>query len=319
MNRYVFRKVALDRLSSPEQLDTLLTVTQPRAWLALVGIGCLLLAVMVWSFSGSISTKVYGQGILVKSEGVQNIVSTVNGQLTDLSVQEGDTVERGDVIARISQPQLLADIYALQVEYEQLRAREETQEQSAQLAALERELARLRAELEVSSRIVSPVSGQVVEVKVNKRDFVEVGTPIVSLELTGGQIKDLEAVMYVPAEDGKTIFPGMEVQLAPSSVKKEEYGYMVGRVVSVAEYPASFQGMMRTLGNEELVRSLAGGGPVLEVRVDLIPDETTASGYKWTSSQGPPHAINSGTLVAGAITVDRQPPIALLFPHYRSR
>ena len=32
----IFRKVALDRLSSPDQIDKLLNVTSSRAWLALV-------------------------------------------------------------------------------------------------------------------------------------------------------------------------------------------------------------------------------------------------------------------------------------------
>ena len=31
----IFRKVALERLSSPEQLDQLLQVTDPKGWMAL--------------------------------------------------------------------------------------------------------------------------------------------------------------------------------------------------------------------------------------------------------------------------------------------
>ena len=38
----MFRKVALDRLSSPEELDQLLRVTTSRSWLALLGLGGLL-------------------------------------------------------------------------------------------------------------------------------------------------------------------------------------------------------------------------------------------------------------------------------------
>ena len=37
--KQLFRKKALAKLASPEQLDTLMQVTEPRGWLALGGIG----------------------------------------------------------------------------------------------------------------------------------------------------------------------------------------------------------------------------------------------------------------------------------------
>ena len=39
MNEVLFRKVSLDRLSSPEQLDQLLRVTDPKSWLGLFAVG----------------------------------------------------------------------------------------------------------------------------------------------------------------------------------------------------------------------------------------------------------------------------------------
>src|SRR5262249_6294354 len=48
MAQLKFRKTALDRLSSSEQLDRLLQVTSPRGWIALVGLGLLLAASLLW-------------------------------------------------------------------------------------------------------------------------------------------------------------------------------------------------------------------------------------------------------------------------------
>ena len=39
----IFRKSALDRMASPEQLDALMRITSPRGWIALLTIGFLLL------------------------------------------------------------------------------------------------------------------------------------------------------------------------------------------------------------------------------------------------------------------------------------
>jgi HlyD family secretion protein len=48
----VFRKAALDRLASPEQLDELIPVVDARGWIAALGIGVLTAAVIAWGFLG---------------------------------------------------------------------------------------------------------------------------------------------------------------------------------------------------------------------------------------------------------------------------
>jgi hypothetical protein len=60
----LFRKVALERLSSPEQLDQLMQVTGPKSWLALAALFALLVVVVVWGIFGSIAITVEGTGVL---------------------------------------------------------------------------------------------------------------------------------------------------------------------------------------------------------------------------------------------------------------
>ncbi|HLM66603.1 MAG TPA: hypothetical protein VK358_03705, partial [Longimicrobium sp.] len=62
----IFRSVALERLSSPEQLDQLMQVTTPRGWLLLVGVGALLATALVWGLLGSVPERIAGQGILIR-------------------------------------------------------------------------------------------------------------------------------------------------------------------------------------------------------------------------------------------------------------
>jgi len=50
------------------------------------------------------------------------------------------------------------------------------------------------------------------------------------------------------------------------------------------------------------------------VRIDVVTDESTVSGYKWSSSKGPPLTINSGTLCAGTVTVREMRPIRMVIP-----
>ena len=61
----VFRKVSLNRLASPEQLDQLMRVTDARGWIALLAIAIVLLTATVWGIVGSIPQSAAGRKIAV--------------------------------------------------------------------------------------------------------------------------------------------------------------------------------------------------------------------------------------------------------------
>lgn len=62
----LYREAALKKLSSPEDLDRLLQITNVRSWLLLAALGCLLLAALAWGIWGTISTTVAANGVLVQ-------------------------------------------------------------------------------------------------------------------------------------------------------------------------------------------------------------------------------------------------------------
>jgi HlyD family secretion protein len=180
--------------------------------------------------------------------------------------------------------------------------------------------------------VTSPQAGRVVETRVTGGSMVAGGTPLLSVEQSG---RALEAILYLPPNDAKKLGPGMTVQLAPASVKREEYGLLLGRVATVGAYPATPAGMQRVLGSEELARVLAAAGPPIEVRVELMRSPTTASGYQWTSTlgplldtlapglatiwsssptlaPGPAIALQSGTPCTADVITDEQAPFSLV-------
>ncbi|HET7230278.1 MAG TPA: NHLP bacteriocin system secretion protein [Longimicrobium sp.] len=414
MDNKVFRKVSLDRLSSPEQLDHVMQVTNPRGWLALAAIGALLATAIAWGIAGSLSEKVSGSGILLKSGGVFEVASPAEGRVTDVSVSVGDSVTEGQVVAWIAQPELTARLTAARARFAQLQAeyartatfsnndarlqqrstdgqranlaqsiaadeqtlrwlgeRAASQEQlvrqglitrsallstqeqveqtrqkirtsQGQLAQLsvqqlsadnqrgqqmaesrraieqaELEVANATRELNRASQVVSPYTGRILEVMTEQGKMTGRGEPLLSLDLTGGAVKNLVAVIYVPSIHGKKVKPGMNIQIAPSTVRQEEFGMMQGKVTFVSSFPATPRGMTMTLKNDQLAQGLSGGGAPYEVHADLVVDPRTVSHYRWTSSGGPPVAIQSGTLATALVTVDRQRPIATVLPLLR--
>jgi HlyD family secretion protein len=407
----IFRKVALERLSSPEQLDQMVQVTDPKGWLALAGIGALLLAAIGWGVFGSIPTTSQGDGILLRQGGISDLVSNAAGQVQEVLVGVGDVIEKGQPVARIQQDVLLRQIAddrskqgVLRSQYteavrianqqKQLRARDLAQQRAnleRSIESLEKDVALLRERLEAQQtllndglitketflttqqslnakrdqlaqarldlngldlkrieadqqldqqlearqtaihdleleigelnaklgenvNILSPYSGRVLEVLANRGDVVNPGTAILSVEVLS---ENLQAVLFVPASTGKKVQPGMIVRLSPSTVKREEYGSLLGKVTWVAEFPSTSRGMIRLLGNEALVTKLMEQGPPIQVNVALARDPATPTGYRWSSSRGPNLKISSGTLASGDIVVQEDRPIRLIIPKVR--
>jgi HlyD family secretion protein len=111
----------------------------------------------------------------------------------------------------------------------------------------------------------------------------------------------------------------MEVQVSPTNIKREEYGFMKGEVAYVSDYPATPAALMRNFENEALATAMSSSGPVTEVRVALKGDSETPTGFKWSASKGPSTIITSGTICTVRIVTKQQQPISLVFPYIKKK
>ena len=75
--------------------------------------------------------------------------------------------------------------------------------------------------------------------------------------------------------------------------------------------------MRAILQNSELVHEFAAGGPPYAARVRLLPAAGAPGRFLWSSGEGPPIVITSGTLAAASVTVKEERPIALVIPLFR--
>ncbi|MBA2447161.1 MAG: biotin/lipoyl-binding protein, partial [Chloroflexi bacterium] len=102
MQQGLFRQVALERMSSPDQLDRLMRVTDSKGWLALATLAALTLATVLWSIFGSVATTVRGDGAVIREGGTYKVRANTAGHLADLNVKRGDVLSAGQVIARLA-------------------------------------------------------------------------------------------------------------------------------------------------------------------------------------------------------------------------
>jgi HlyD family secretion protein len=97
-------------------------------------------------------------------------------------------------------------------------------------------------------------------------------------------------------------------------VKREEFGTMVGTIVTVSDFPITPQGMAAVLHNDSLVTRFTQKGAPYAARISLEQDPTTVSGYRWAVGKGPPIRLTSGTLTRAEVTTRRQRPLDLVLP-----
>lgn len=107
MDKQIFRKKSLERISSPEQLNDYIRVANPSVWLILIAVLALVVGGLVWSVFGRLDTVVAACAV---SEGGAAVCYLREEDAKDAQV--GMKVRIGDAecsIAEISDQPVAAD------------------------------------------------------------------------------------------------------------------------------------------------------------------------------------------------------------------
>jgi HlyD family secretion protein len=191
------------------------------------------------------------------------------------------------------------------------RPEQETIDQRLRISNLQRQIEELNKQLTLTENVISPFAGEIVEVKSAPGAMVNVGEPIISIQPSS---QALDLIAYVPSAKAKQAKAGMSVHVSPSTVKREEFGFINGRVQYVSDYPATSASVQRNFANESLTQVLVNSGPVTEVWIALNHDANSFSGLQWSGLRSPDILVTSGTLCSVEIVTRRQRPVSLLLP-----
>jgi HlyD family secretion protein len=342
----LFRKSAIERLSTPEQLDRLIEVATPRGWLSLWAICGLLAAVVVWSLVGTLPTTITGKAILLPPRGVDEVYATGAGFVTEVLVREGDLVQAGQVVARIEEKSqtekargskresaLKLEALRQKIPFLESQAKakheavamgllapvEEAQSIEA-LAAARTEMESLKNQTQLqdiqfqgATEVRALKAGRVVEVLTSPSTLIQNGQPVLTLS---SDIEEIMALIFIP-HNGDRAKPGMDAEVSPAGFPKQEYGYIRGKVVFVSAIPMRTNLLYELTRNQVLNDMLTREGDPFFIQASLEKDPSTPSGYRWSSSKGPNEKVKPGMICEARIVVEKRRPITLAIPAMR--
>ncbi|WP_330261908.1 HlyD family efflux transporter periplasmic adaptor subunit [Streptomyces sp. NBC_00539] len=173
----------------------------------------------------------------------------------------------------------------------------------------------LQVSTEQGERTVRAVAGgRVTALVARVGAVVTTGADVATLERVKNPGDPLVAVLYVPAASGAAVPVGATVDLTVQSVPQQRYGVLRGRVKEVGRTPQTPAQIGGFLGDGRLAGQFTAQGNPVQVLVQLERTTQTRSGYRWSSADGPPYALDSTTPVTGAVHLSVQRPVDWLLP-----
>ena len=173
------------------------------------------------------------------------------------------------------------------------------------------------------SFLTSTVSGLVIHSKTDNEPF-EAFDPIISVvdaSIGNQESQRAQLIAYADNDAQRDLRIGMEAQVWPADEKRDEIGYVRGRITQVVRYPANAVDVRQTLKSDNLVQQLLGDGDkvVYEVIIDLQRDPADPTSYDWSFGQPDDVSMDFGTYCSVLTETRRLSMFQYLFEASRTR
>ena len=201
MDDSLFRKVSLERLSSPEQIDQLMKIRSPSGWLALSASFILLLIGCLWLIFGKIPVTVPCDGKIMPVTGLAEVQSMQTVAVDKVCVSAGDKVQKADVLVKGTIPE------------------------TGELFLIKSPINGVITDIYVNEGSVAMQGEALVRVEPYSEDVAS----------------GLCAIMNISINDSVRLRGGEKAFFSPAGISLDRYGYIKGAVESIGRYPEGNQ------------------------------------------------------------------------------
>ena len=170
------------------------------------------------------------------------------------------------------------------------------------------------------SILTSTVEGTVISTKLDNEPF-EAFEPIVSVvDSMGTRNQRAILIAYIDNAGQRDLQVGMKAQVWPENEKRDEIGYVNGRVARIDRYPVSADVVRQTLKSNEMTeRLLEHGGLMYQVQIELLPSADDPTRYDWSFGEPEGVSMNVGTYCSVLSETKRRSMFQYLYEAARTR
>ncbi|MCD8158113.1 MAG: hypothetical protein LUD77_04245 [Clostridiales bacterium] len=298
----LFRKNALERVSEPEQLNRHIKIIPTGVYIVCLIFIIGLIAFVLWGFTYHFTSGINLEGVIFTNNDVVSKKAERSCIVKDVFVSEGEYINTGDIIAVVSNDEMLESISAKR---NLLNTLEVGSAEYTEILAETEEL----VDSYTASTVVKSTSSGYIQSAAADGNALEAGDYIYSLMPDNGYN---EVAAYVSMQTAKNLKLGMSAQISPSYAAREEYGYMTGTVISIGETPVSEDSIVAKMGTMSYVENILPDESCVEVRIRLITDADSANTYKWSNKKGEKLSVELGTQCSIVVVTDEYRPVELL-------
>ena len=170
------------------------------------------------------------------------------------------------------------------------------------------------------SILTSTVEGTVISTKADNEPF-EAFEPILSV-VSGGENPSQRAMLiaYIDNAGQRDLREGMDAQVWPEDEKRDEIGYVRGKVIRIDRYPVEASQVRQILKSEDMAgRLLEPGKLMYQVNIELLPSPEDPTLYDWSFGQPEDVNMNIGTYCSVMSETRRLSMFRYLFEGARTR
>jgi HlyD family secretion protein len=118
------------------------------------------------------------------------------------------------------------------------------------------------------------------------------------------QMTGREILCYVKYQDLRKLKTGQQVQVTPANMERENWGYALGKIVGIEQYPTTRQEIVGRVKLDPLAAFIQDGQAVYEVRVLL---EEKDGALVWSRGKSRNVSVGNGALCNIQIITERKP------------
>lgn len=169
------------------------------------------------------------------------------------------------------------------------------------------------------SILTSTVEGTVIDTKADNEPF-EAFEPILSVvSASDHPSQQAMLIAYIDNAGQRDLREGMSAQVWPEDEKRDEIGYVRGKVVRIDRYPVAADQVQRILKSEDMAKRLLESGKMMyQVNIELLPSKDNPDQYDWSFGQPEDVNMNVGTYCSVLTETKRRSMFQYLFEGART-